>query len=775
MPLPTLLVKGNLVSSNDSLKDIVPIDYILDWFAKRKHSATDNLANRVLILKSKTASGKSTVFPSYLFQKFYKKGVPGIIVTQPRIINAVSIAKDLPNTYKFFRLGENLGYQTKASRSVMKAGLLYSTIGVLTAQMQIMTDDEIMHKYGFIIIDEVHETSLEQFLLLYMLKNFMLRNLGNPRLPFVICMSATFDTSRFIKYFDLPETSLIQVSGFAFPLEEIYAGNVENYCMAAAETVKRIHLENLADEYTRDILIFMPGEQAINETARHLMAVLAELIDKDSPLFKVLIINREAVTENTADYKDVFKPLEKITIGYLGEIFKKISNEKSAKVSAATPFRRVIISTNVAETGVTIDTLKYVIDSGLTNMPEYNPINDVHTLTVKAITRSMALQRAGRANRKAPGIVHRLYTKKTYDELDENPMAQAEVSEISQQLLTIFSEQTINKELISKTLDIDEFGPAVAPVDIYKLPSLLIDTPAYDNIRITLKKLFTLGYIDRRETSLYLSYLGIMASRFSSAFSINQSRMILAGTIFNISLQDLATIAAYLNSGKLTNSKTNWLNLYSQGTPPYFIDKSLHKEIVESTMYRLKYFISDNFMDSLIIYRAASIVLSSEHGNACKEFNEWCASMELNSSEVLKFILARNDMVEELIGIGIDVTKGHCLMNVPEPEFMNYLVGIKHCIYDGFKTNMLILDENFIYKSLNGTVVSPPDIFSSIVQNNILFAKYKIKNPLGKYVIYNKLTTKLVKDADVLYEITADKICLLDGFVNIDNNFYSIK
>ncbi len=203
MPLPTLLVKGNLIpldkKDQQELNKHVPVDYVLQHI-KNDYMNPSAIDTRMLILKSKTGSGKSTTIPPVLYRDFIKPSSSdkraGIICTQPRILTATEIPKGVAKDsfYVPLKMGDNIGYQTKAyTRKPVEKGIIYAVAQVLTAQFKILTDKEIMDKYAFIVIDEVHEESIELDLLLYLIKVFMIRNKGARDLPYIILMSATID------------------------------------------------------------------------------------------------------------------------------------------------------------------------------------------------------------------------------------------------------------------------------------------------------------------------------------------------------------------------------------------------------------------------------------------------------------------------------------------------------------------------------------------------------------------------------------------------------
>jgi HrpA-like RNA helicase len=176
MGLPTLL-KHNVIiphmgETKQQISNITGIDFILQWFQPRIYnpSSVKNISDKIIILKSATGSGKSTVFPTEFYLRFYKIMKKNIIVTQPRILTAVSIPKIIAseNAYKKenredgegIELFKNIGYQTKEYiRKPLEKGILFCTIGVLLQFLKNMPIENFFKKYGCIIIDEAHERS----------------------------------------------------------------------------------------------------------------------------------------------------------------------------------------------------------------------------------------------------------------------------------------------------------------------------------------------------------------------------------------------------------------------------------------------------------------------------------------------------------------------------------------------------------------------------------------------------------------------------------------
>ena len=164
--LPTLLRKG-YIKPNDKLKlskstintisNTRGIDYIINFISDRTPSVAGSnpkipaksLGGRVIVLKSDTGSGKSTVLPPFLYEKLQLRTNKNIAVTQPRVLTAIDIAEGLPENYSFLKLDDNLGYTTGDFKRIpLNKGVIFMTVGILLRNLQESTDEDFMKKYS---------------------------------------------------------------------------------------------------------------------------------------------------------------------------------------------------------------------------------------------------------------------------------------------------------------------------------------------------------------------------------------------------------------------------------------------------------------------------------------------------------------------------------------------------------------------------------------------------------------------------------------------------
>ena len=330
--------------------------------------------NRVIILCGETGSGKTTQLPKLCV--LAGRGRKGKIAhTQPRRIAASSIAKRLAEETGT-ELGQWVGFKVRfTDKTDPSAKVKLMTDGILLAETQ---GDPLLKAYDTIIIDEAHERSINIDFLLGYLKG-LLKKRSDLK---VIVTSATIDSERFAKHF-ADETGkpapVLTVSGRTYPVEIRYRApededetDDKSLMLAISEAC-----DELSREGPGDILVFLPGEREIREATdllTHSQPPTTEIL----PLYARL---------SAAEQEKVFKPSEK---------------------------RRIVLSTNVAETSITVPGIHYVVDTGLARVKRYSYRNKVDQLLVEPVSQASANQRSGRCGRVANGICIRLYSEEDF-------------------------------------------------------------------------------------------------------------------------------------------------------------------------------------------------------------------------------------------------------------------------------------------------------------------------------------------------------------------------
>ena len=379
----------------------------------KKDEIAQAIANhQVVIICGETGSGKTTQIPKICLE--LGRGVSGLIGhTQPRRIAARSVATRIAQELKS-PLGEVVGYKVRFNDKLTESTYIkLMTDGILLAETQ---GDKFLNAYDTIIIDEAHERSLNIDFLLGYLKQLLPKR---PDLK-IIVTSATIDAERFSNHF--LGAPIIEVSGRTYPVEIRYrplgkagfraqttaeANNAQFdleddtiFGIARKAKTEARWLEeddeeeaieeailDAADDLLRqgdgDILVFLPGEREIRDTAEHLRK-----------------------------YQGRSTKLKHIEVLPL---FARLSIEDQQKIFKSHSTRRIVLATNVAETSLTVPGIKYVIDAGLARMNRYSTRAKVEQLQIEKISQAAAKQRAGRCGRVSNGICVRLYSEQDFD------------------------------------------------------------------------------------------------------------------------------------------------------------------------------------------------------------------------------------------------------------------------------------------------------------------------------------------------------------------------
>jgi len=336
--------------------------------------------SQILVFVGETGSGKTTQIPQMvLYDDLPQHDGKLVACTQPRRVAAMSVAERVANELDV-KLGEEVGYSIRfEDKTSQKTILKYMTDGMLLREA--MNDHELK-RYSTIILDEAHERTLATDILMGLLKEVVLRR---PDLKLII-MSATLDAQKFQRYFN--DAPLLAVPGRTHPVEIFYTPEPErDYVEAALRTVLQIH----ATEAEGDILLFLTGEEEIEDACRKISLEADEMIrEADAGPMKVYPLYG---TLPPAQQQKIFDPAP------------------PPRRPGGRPGRKCIVSTNIAETSLTIDGIVYVVDPGFSKQKVYNPRIRVESLLVSPISKASAQQRAGRAGRTRPGKCFRLYTE----------------------------------------------------------------------------------------------------------------------------------------------------------------------------------------------------------------------------------------------------------------------------------------------------------------------------------------------------------------------------
>lgn len=343
--------------------------------------------HQCIVLVGETGSGKTTQIPQWCVEYARSMGTKGVCCTQPRRVAAMSVAQRVSEEMDV-TLGQEVGYSIRFEDcSSAKTILKYMTDGMLLREGM---SDPMLDAYQCILLDEAHERTLATDILMGVLKEVIKQRFD---LKLVI-MSATLDAGKFQQYFD--NAPLMNVPGRTHPVEIFFTPEPErDYLEAAIRTVIQIHM---CEEIAGDILLFLTGQEEIEVACKRIKREIDNLGPevgdlKCIPLYSTLPPNLQ----------------------------QRIFEDPPPNKSNGAIGRKVVVSTNIAETSLTIDGVVFVIDPGFAKQKVYNPRIRVESLLVSPISKASAQQRAGRAGRTRPGKCFRLYTEKAFkNEMQDN-------------------------------------------------------------------------------------------------------------------------------------------------------------------------------------------------------------------------------------------------------------------------------------------------------------------------------------------------------------------
>ncbi|KAI7872375.1 P-loop containing nucleoside triphosphate hydrolase protein [Spinellus fusiger] len=384
------------------------------------------------------------------------------------------------------RLGGKVGYtvrfdDTSSPETVIK----YLTDGMLLREV---LSDELLLRYKVVVLDEAHERTLRTDMLFGIIKKIQrLRSdmvkKGEPGVEElkIVVMSATLDAEKFSEFFD--NAKILYISGRLYPVDVFFTHEPQSdFLDACLVTIFQIHIKNTKG----DILVFLPGQDAIetlttlvNEYSSQLRSSQQTLLT--CPLFAALPPSQQ---------QKVFDPAPPNT-------------------------RKVILSTNIAETSITIPGIKYVVDCGLAKLRGFNPKIGVESLLLHPVSKSSAWQRTGRAGREAAGVCYRLYTEDTFRELQDDTVPEIRRCNLAAAVLMLKASG------INNVLEFD-----------------YMDRPSRASLIRALEELYALGAMDDKGD---LSDLGKQMAEFP--LDPNYSKVLIQSKEYECTLEVIAIVS----------------------------------------------------------------------------------------------------------------------------------------------------------------------------------------------------------------------------------------
>ncbi|KAF4611691.1 hypothetical protein D9613_004209 [Agrocybe pediades] len=486
--------------------------------------------SRVVVVVGETGCGKTTQLPQFILDSLIlsnRGSQASILITQPRRISAISVAARVSEE----RIEDgSVGYAIRGeSKQGKNTKLLFCTTGVVLRRL---STGDTLKDVTHIVVDEVHERSMDGDFLLLELKELLK---VHPTLK-VVLMSATINHETFVKYFN--DAPLLTIPGFMHPVTDKYLEDIlseTDYRPPSAKSIKgksSAALEAMREEYISQGMqpSIVDAIQNIVKSDRidyQLIASLVNHIISTSATKSGILIFLPGVNEIKQCVDTIRKEITDKSAVVL-PLHANLSNDEQRKVFQSTPSWKVIASTNVAETSITIDDIVYVIDSGKVKETQYDPDTNLSRLVEAWVNRAAARQRRGRAGRTRAGFCYKLYTRK-----QEMNMAKFPVPELLRVPLESIS-------LAVKAAREDE--------DVKEFLSKAIDPPSVAAIDRAWSTLEELGAINENGK---LTALGKHISMIP--VDIRLAKMLVLASIFQC-LGPISTVAALLSSKPLFNS-----------------------------------------------------------------------------------------------------------------------------------------------------------------------------------------------------------------------------
>jgi HrpA-like RNA helicase len=538
--------------------------------------------NNILLIQSGTGSGKSVIIPKLLLHTLnYEKK---IIMILPKQLLTEASAKYAAETLDV-ELGDEIGYKYRGEKKYSSnTKILYTTDGTLVSML--MKDPELKN-YSGILLDEAHERRTQTDFLLYLLKQTCIA-----RKDFkLIIMSATVNQNIFADYFSGLKYNNVDISGKTnYPIVSTYLNqpiDKTKYIEKGVEIIEYI-LKTTKDG---DILFFVP---TIQET----------------------FSGCKKFTNNKDDYcVEVFAGMNKEN--------EKLAIDKELYKTKTKKTRKIIIATNVAESSMTIDGIKYVIDSGYEIFGYFNPELESKVIEKRLITKAQIKQRMGRAGRTSDGYCYHLYTKKQYESLEEYPKPAIQTSNIYSECLSL-----LNLEIIQNT------------DNLKKVLNNFIEPPQDTYVNYSIKNLSKLGLITNGKISSLGKKIVKLPTEPSPGLAIyngyglnchNEIMMIISmSEVIKNNISELFMRPSEENKilyDKYIKAKHN---LKQNGSDHYSLFKILEKyeELKESSDEDLKEWIKSNFLKIEILKKAY----------------KYYQKMKDNSTEILKETYVKLDI-----------------------------------------------------------------------------------------------------------------------------------
>jgi HrpA-like RNA helicase len=636
-------------------------------------------------------------------------------------------------------------------------------------------------------------------------------------------MSGTFEPKIFMDYFKCPKEHFIDVLGATYPTKDNFLEfDSSNWMEYAIDLIEKIHIENISDITNKnkfsDILIFLQGAAQIKKISDKIHYLNSKIFSKgleeskkhveeqqkkyktggkagnktnskiDAYYLAPIALMSENISSGSKSYMDLYSNIDSVTVDIYN--FDEKGERIDIPIATVPASRRIMAGSNAIETGLTIQTLGYCIDSGFVKESHFNPNFNCQVLIDKNVTQASSRQRRGRVGRNAPGVFYACYTSSVYESLPKLPFPDIVKEDISLFLLNIIIDKTkttlVEVEYNKRTAEcfqMNQFNQQwykLTREEIFDASSLdFIQYPSADSIGYATEKLHGLGFIDHEYNP---TLFGLYGSKFRK-IKLENIRMILAGYHHNANILDLVTIACCIQIGhelgiqKKKYKPRNPLRVSEEEANQYYKLLFLD-EFIEYL------FIWDDFMNAIdsissVLEKNIKLVKPSK-GNIMpvNYLPNWCKENGFKLEGLLKVIELRDEVIETMLTMGLNpyynglgLSRGaYNLVNILQrniQEGIDEIKKIKYCIYEGYRFNVCIW--NNISKTYVGTYAhNNITINSKLIKP--LTADDDIKQLRPQKIIVSTVTVQQNSNKNI-YEFIGGDISVLDGFLDVDIEF----
>ncbi|KAH9948231.1 P-loop containing nucleoside triphosphate hydrolase protein [Amylocystis lapponica] len=469
-------IKGNFetMCRDERYTKILAARKRLPAFAEKGHFLELLEKNQCVVVVGETGCGKTTQLPQFVLDSLIMGGrgsKASVIVTQPRRLSAIGVATRVSAE----RLEDgSVGYAIRGeSKQDKRTKLLFCTTGVVLRRLG---SGDKLQNVTHIIVDEVHERSVDGDFLLLELKELLKKN----RNLKVILMSATINHGTFVNYFN--NAPLLEIPGFTHPVEDKYLEDfipLINYRPPLLKGSKRT-AEN--EQTLRDDL----RGQGIDDECADIIQSIGRSDRIDYELISALVDHivttakkRGAILiflPGVQEIRQCVERLRSVNGTKVLSLHANLTTDEQRLVFAPTSQWKIVVATNVAETSITIDDVIYVIDTGKVKETQYDPEIGLTRLVEQWVTRAAARQRRGRAGRTQPGVCYKLYTRSLEKKMASFPVPEIRRVPLESIALTVKVVHDDVKAFLSRAVD----PPDMSAMD--KAMSILQELAAIDSV-----------------------------------------------------------------------------------------------------------------------------------------------------------------------------------------------------------------------------------------------------------------------------------------------------